>query len=53
MEKKYFNWGLLGPRRIANNFAKGFQTAPEARLLAVASRNDEQGYLLPMPLIVL
>ncbi len=33
------NWGIIGPGRIANNFARAFPVLPEGKLYAVASRN--------------
>lgn len=42
-EKNTFNWGLIGPGRIANRFAEGFAALPDARLLAVASQNRLRG----------
>lgn len=34
-----FNWGILGPGRIAHNFARDLQRLTDARLLAVGSRD--------------
>jgi predicted dehydrogenase len=36
---KTFRWGLIGPGRIAHNFAKGLATVPDGKLQAVASRD--------------
>lgn len=33
------NWGILGPGSIANRFAKGLQSVPDAKLYAVGSRS--------------
>jgi len=41
MKKKY-NWGIIGPGRIARKFAAGLQLLPDARLYAVASRSAER-----------
>ena len=35
-------WGILGPGRIATKFATGLQAAPDAKLVAVGSRNQER-----------
>jgi len=37
-----YNWGIIGPGRIARKFATGLQALPEARLYAVASRSQER-----------
>jgi predicted dehydrogenase len=37
MNDKHFNWGVLGPGRIANQFAEGLEVIDDARLYAVAS----------------
>ncbi|MDR2473892.1 MAG: Gfo/Idh/MocA family oxidoreductase [Tannerella sp.] len=37
--KKTYNWGIIGPGRIARKFAAGLQLLPQARLYAVASRS--------------
>jgi dihydrodiol dehydrogenase / D-xylose 1-dehydrogenase (NADP) len=39
MEKKHFNWAVLGPGIIANRFVASFPAAPGAALYAVASRD--------------
>ena len=39
---KTYNWGIIGPGRIAHKFAEGLKTIPNARLLAVASRAKER-----------
>lgn len=41
MQKSY-NWGIIGPGRIAHKFAEGLKELPNARLLAVASRAKER-----------
>lgn len=40
---KKFNWGIIGPGRIARNFADAFKALPDAGIYAVASRNPERG----------
>ncbi len=35
-------WGILGPGKIANKFAQGLQTIPDAVIQAVASRSLER-----------
>jgi len=40
--KKIYNWGIIGPGRIANLFAEGLTELPNARLYAVASRSQER-----------
>ncbi len=42
MADKKFKWGILGPGRIAHNFAKGLQVINDASLYAVASNNIER-----------
>ncbi len=39
MENKVFNWGIIGPGRIANKFAQGLKVVDNAILYAVASSN--------------
>jgi predicted dehydrogenase len=39
---KRFNWGLLGPGRIAQQFADGLKAIDEAALYAVASSSPER-----------
>jgi predicted dehydrogenase len=39
---KTYNWGILGPGRIAHKFVQGIQALPNARLYAVASRSEER-----------
>ena len=36
------NWGILGPGSIANAFATGLQSVPDAKLHAVGSRTQEK-----------
>ncbi len=43
MANKRFNWGLLGPGRIAQQFADGLASIDDAALYAVASSNPERG----------
>lgn len=42
MSVKNFNWGILGPGRIAHEFAKGLQVIDDANLYAVASSKIER-----------
>jgi predicted dehydrogenase len=37
--KKIYNWGIIGPGKIARKFAAGLQVLPNAKLHAVASRD--------------
>jgi predicted dehydrogenase len=37
-----FRWGIIGLGSIANSFAKGLQSVPDADLVAVASRTQEK-----------
>jgi predicted dehydrogenase len=39
---KIYNWGIIGPGRIARKFATGLKALPNARLYAVASRSLER-----------
>ncbi len=39
---KIYNWGIIGPGRIAHKFAQDLTTLPNARLHAVASRSLER-----------
>jgi predicted dehydrogenase len=39
---KKYNWGILGPGRIANKFAEGLKLLPEAGLYAVASGSSPE-----------
>ena len=43
MDEKKFTWGIIGPGRIAHNFAKAINVIDNAELNAVASRNEEKG----------
>jgi predicted dehydrogenase len=43
MANSRFNWGVLGPGRIANQFAEGISVIDDAKLYAVASTNTERG----------
>ncbi len=40
--KKIFNWGVLGPGKIAHKFVQDLLTLPNTRLHAVASRNIDR-----------
>jgi len=42
MEKKVYNWGILGPGKIARKFAYELKQLDNARLYAVGSRNVER-----------
>ena len=42
MSVKKFNWGVLGPGRIAHEFARGLQVIDDASLYAVASSKIER-----------
>ncbi|HEX7555745.1 MAG TPA: Gfo/Idh/MocA family oxidoreductase, partial [Leptolinea sp.] len=42
MTDKCFNWGVLGPGRIANQFAEGLNVIHNAALYAVASTSLER-----------
>ncbi|MCB9266170.1 MAG: Gfo/Idh/MocA family oxidoreductase [Lewinellaceae bacterium] len=37
-----YNWGIIGPGRIAHKFAQDLDKLPNARLHAVASRSEER-----------
>lgn len=37
-----FNWGIIAPGRIAQNFARALPVVPDGRLAAVASRNTDR-----------
>ncbi len=37
-----FNWGVIGPGRIAHKFADAVSFCPDARIFAVASRSIER-----------
>ncbi|MCB0556904.1 MAG: Gfo/Idh/MocA family oxidoreductase [Phaeodactylibacter sp.] len=39
---KTYNWGIIGPGKIAHKFAQGIDKLPDARLHAVASRSEER-----------
>lgn len=39
---KQVNFGILGPGRIAHRFAEAFAVVPEARVVAVASKNSDR-----------
>ena len=39
---KIIKWGILGPGRIANSFAKGLKSLPDASIVAVGSRSKER-----------
>jgi predicted dehydrogenase len=39
MTGSHFNWGIIGPGRIANQFAQGLEVIDDASLYAVASTN--------------
>ena len=42
MTDKIYNWGILGPGKIARKFANALQLHTRARLAAVASRDEER-----------
>ena len=42
MATRIFNWGIIGPGRIARKFADDLRTLPNARLHAVASTSTER-----------
>ena len=39
---KIYNWGIIGPGKIAHRFAEDLALLPNARLHAVASRSEER-----------
>lgn len=39
---KIWNFGIIGPGKIANRFADAFQFVPRARVYAIASRDDQK-----------
>lgn len=39
---KTFNWGIIGPGRIAHKFAKDLSLLPNAKLYAVASKEESK-----------
>jgi dihydrodiol dehydrogenase / D-xylose 1-dehydrogenase (NADP) len=43
MGNKKFNWGIIGPGRIAQQFANGLKVIEDAALYAVASTSVERG----------
>ena len=40
--KKVFNWGIIGPGRIARKFAEAIKVCPDSRILAVASSSKDR-----------
>jgi predicted dehydrogenase len=42
MDEHKFNWGIIGPGRIAHSFANGLSVIEEANLSAIASRNRDR-----------
>lgn len=42
MSNKLFNWGIIGPGRIAHTFAKAVEVIDSARIYAIASRSKER-----------
>jgi len=42
MSEKVFHWGIIGPGRIANNFAKAIDVIDNTVIYAIASRNEER-----------
>lgn len=45
MEKQTFNWGIIGPGRIANKFAESLSVVKGTKLHSVASNNLEKAEL--------
>ena len=43
MNYEHFNWGIIGPGRIAHRFAEALVELDDGCLYAVASRNEERG----------
>lgn len=41
-EKRIFNWGILGPGKIAHKFAQGLLSLDNAKLYSVGSRSAER-----------
>lgn len=39
---KQYNWGIIGPGKIAHKFAKGLAVIKNARLHAIASRSEDR-----------
>lgn len=39
---EHFRWGLIGPGRIAENFAQALTVIDDAELYAIASRNEQR-----------
>ena len=42
MSTRTFNWGIIGPGRIARKFASDLRTLPNARVHAIASTSEER-----------
>ena len=42
MNKKMFNWGIIGPGRIARKFAEALTCVDNSKLYAVASNNEDR-----------
>ncbi|MEO7394934.1 MAG: Gfo/Idh/MocA family oxidoreductase [Chitinophagaceae bacterium] len=42
---KIYKWGIIGPGKIANKFAKALSRVPNSELIAVASRDKERAEL--------
>lgn len=45
MSENNFNWGIIGPGRIAGKFAHDLQVVDGASIYAIASRNEGRGAL--------